>query len=249
MNTADCRPGLAVITNVPTPYRMHLHHRIAQEIPELKLHSIFTRGCSDFTWNTDVPEEINAAHFGDPSDSTSRFAWRHPVRDLRRASRIIEYLAANNVRAVLFNIHCDPAMLKTFSFCHRHGIRTFVRSDSNIRNKKKRWDVIGWLRSHVLRRVLRRCDVAMPMGELGQRYFEKHGADPEQCIWVPYEPDYELFSSVDPAALAAFRAKHSLSEDRRYLLFSGRLVRVKRVDLLLDAFAEIAGQRPSWDVV
>ena len=33
------------------------------------------------------------------------------------------------------------------------------------------------------------------------------------------------------------------------LLFSGRLVNVKRVDVLLDAFVRIAAQRPDWDLV
>ena len=43
--------------------------------------------------------------------------------------------------------------------------------------------------------------------------------------------------------------KHGLTKGRRRLLFSGRLIPVKRPDLLVDAFVALAEQRPEWDLV
>ena len=45
------------------------------------------------------------------------------------------------------------------------------------------------------------------------------------------------------------RARLGLSPDRRRLVYSGRLVDVKRVDLVIDAFNSVAPQRPAWDLV
>jgi glycosyltransferase involved in cell wall biosynthesis len=45
------------------------------------------------------------------------------------------------------------------------------------------------------------------------------------------------------------RRTYGLSENRRYLIYSGRLVPVKRVDLLLAAFDRISQLRPEWDLI
>jgi glycosyltransferase involved in cell wall biosynthesis len=66
---------------------------------------------------------------------------------------------------------------------------------------------------------------------------------------VPCSPDYDFYGSADSAQLDRFRRKYRLSPDRKYLVYSGRLVTTKRVDLLIDAFAKIAGQRSDWDLM
>ena len=45
------------------------------------------------------------------------------------------------------------------------------------------------------------------------------------------------------------RQRFSLSPGRRYLVYSGRFIPVKRLDQLLEAFARIAGDRPDWDLL
>ena len=42
--SAEDRPGLAFVLLAPAPYRTHLQLRIAREIGEIKLHSIYTHG-------------------------------------------------------------------------------------------------------------------------------------------------------------------------------------------------------------
>src|SRR5450432_3226103 len=41
------RPGVAIITNSQTPYRLALHLRIARELPQLRLWSLFTHDTSN----------------------------------------------------------------------------------------------------------------------------------------------------------------------------------------------------------
>ena len=41
--TAAARPGLAIVSNVPRPDRVHMHVRLADEIPEITLTSYVLR--------------------------------------------------------------------------------------------------------------------------------------------------------------------------------------------------------------
>ncbi len=66
---------------------------------------------------------------------------------------------------------------------------------------------------------------------------------------MPYWPDISAYASVDSERLQRFRRKFQMRDDRKYFVYSGRLTQVKRVDLLIDAFARIAAERPNWDVL
>jgi glycosyltransferase involved in cell wall biosynthesis len=243
------RPGLAIVSRGPTPYRTHLHRRLAAEIPEFKLHSLFTHSTTIFPWAVHLPEEIRPVRFDTGDDDQGPAWWRHPLRDLRKAGRIARYLHEHDTRAVVINGYNSLTLLRLIAHCRRTGIRVFVHSDSNVKADEAMPAVQAWMKRRLVGWVIRSCDGVMPMGRLGQQYFEKYGADPRWCFWVPPEPDYGVFSSAPPEAVAAFRAERGMAGDRRYLLFGGRLAPVKRVDLLIDAFARIAGQRPEWDLV
>jgi glycosyltransferase involved in cell wall biosynthesis len=97
--------------------------------------------------------------------------------------------------------------------------------------------------------VLRWTDGALPFGTLGRQYFERYGILPGRIFYFPMEPDYDLITSLDPRIVARVADEFRLSPGRRRLLFSGRLLRMKRVDLLIDAFASIVQLRPKWDLI
>jgi len=77
----------------------------------------------------------------------------------------------------------------------------------------------------------------------------KYGADPKRIYRVPYWPDFDAFTSYNDVALERLQRKFGLDRDRRYIMYSGRLVPEKRVDLLIDAFVAIAAERPDWDLL
>ena len=95
-------PGLAMIANVMTPYRLNLHKLVAAGIPELKLHTLITHGPAEFAWNLELPESIHTCYFGLPGDSPRAWfakdieAARHdPARD----AKTLEMLCAALERA------------------------------------------------------------------------------------------------------------------------------------------------------
>ncbi len=239
---------LAIISNSYTPYRIALHRRIVNEMPQVKLHSIFTHDTSNAPWKTGAPDEINPIPFGPGELADLASSPKRALHEWRKGGRIIEYLKQHNIKAVVLLGYADAARIRILRYTHRHGVPTFLFGDSNIRG-----DVASGLKAFIKRqvvsRVVRQCTGVMPCGTLGQEYFEKYGAKREQVFFFPYEPDYNLIQSMPQSQIDAVKAKYNLKDGRRRIVFSGRLVDVKRPDLLIDAFLAIAAERSEWDLV
>jgi glycosyltransferase involved in cell wall biosynthesis len=245
----DSRPGLAIVTNSITPYHVNLQRLIADGIPELKLHVLITHASGDFKWSVDIPPQIHVDQFGAPQEHPLDNPLRRPVWDWKKGGRMIQYFRQHNVRVAIINGYKFISYLRLMNYCDRAGIPFFVNSDSNIRSEPElslvkrtgKRAVYGWW--------MKRVAGVMSMGEFGDQFFLKYGADPNRLYRVPYWPNYEEFAGADEVQLARFCSRFGLNRQRRRLLFSGRLVPVKRVDLLIDAFAEIAASRPEWDLL
>jgi glycosyltransferase involved in cell wall biosynthesis len=219
-----------------------------RELPEIALHSLYTHEGSTVTWEFAVPAEINPVSFG---RGETVYDQRKPTRTIsewRKGGRIIRWMKQHDVRAAVVFGYNDSGRMRILRWCHRHGVACFVFGDSNIKADTAR-GVKGWLKRRVVGKVVRWCTGVMPCGTLGQAFFERYGARPEQVFFLPYEPDYELASSVSADVLEATRERFKLNAGRRRIVYSGRLEPFKRVDLLVDAFAAIADERPDWDLV
>ena len=246
----DQRPGLAMIANVMAPYRRNLHKLVAEGIPELNVaFADHTLRRPNSRWNMSLPESIHASFFGSSGDSPLAGTFRHPVYEWRKGGRLIEYLRSHDVRAVILFGYRYLSFLRVIRYCRRTGIPAFVHNDSNIHGDRH---MPAWkraLKSAMYRGWLTQVSGVMSMGEYGDQFFLRYGADRERLYHVPWPVDQEYHAQVNEERLQRFRQKFGLSAHRRYLLYSGRLVAVKRVDLLIDAFAAIAAQRPDWDLV
>jgi glycosyltransferase involved in cell wall biosynthesis len=245
----DARPGLAIIANCLTPYRIHLHSQIAVGVPELKLHTLVTHGDADFKWESQPPAEIHVTYFGSPGDAPNAGTLHAPLGEWRKGGRLIDYLRDNDVRAVVCLGYRYLSYLRLIAHCHRVGIPLFVNNDSNIRSDVGMPLWKSWVKKRAYGWWLKRVAGVMPMGRLGEEFFLNYGADRRRFYRVPYTPDYQAFAARDLDGLQRFRERHGLCADRRIILFSGRLAQVKRVDLLIDAFARIATGRPNWDLL
>lgn len=245
----DARPGLAVVSNCLTPYRVNLHRLISAGIPELKLHSLITHGIGDFDFQMAVPPELNVTNISIPGENPQDNPLRRPVSELRKARQLCKYIKQNNVRAVIFNGYRYIPYLGLMAYCHRHHISFFIRSDSNIRGEPELSLVSQTMKRAIYRWWMKRASGVLSMGEFGDQFFLKYGADRKRIYRVPYWPDFDSFARADDDQLERFQRKFRLDGQRRRLLYSGRLVPQKRVDLVIDAFARLAGERPDWDLV
>ncbi|HYE03822.1 MAG TPA: glycosyltransferase [Phycisphaerales bacterium] len=242
------RPVLAIITGVPNPYRLHLHRRIAREIPGVVLYSLYTHGVPEQPWANAEAPETRPVWFG-PGDPVTRAAEpRRALRELRKGRRVARWLREHRAGAVLLGGYNDAGRLWLLHACRRAGVPVFLVSDSNIHGDT----ATGLKRAakdRLLRWVLRRVAGVLPCGGYGRAYFERYGVPPERIFLAPYEPDYGLIRGVPEPAIREAAARFGLAPGRRRLVFCGRMVRVKRPDLILEAFTRLRDRRPEWDLV
>jgi glycosyltransferase involved in cell wall biosynthesis len=245
--SASGKVDIAVIANEPTPYRLHVLRRLAGELTHVKLHSIFTHSTRDLSvpWQLQLPPEINAVTF----EGATLEPGRPIAHTAKLYRRVTQYLTANQVRLVILNGYNDLFRARLIRWACRAKVPLLVSGDSNIHGETHLSQWKRRLKTRYLRWVGRHVAGFMPMGRCGQTFFEHYaGADVPQILF-PYEPDYAALREVDTAAVAEFRARHGLLAANRHLLYCGRLVDVKRVDVLIDAFARIAGDRSRWHLV
>ena len=238
-----------MIANCMTPYRAHLHALIAEGIPELKLHTLITHGAADFDWSIHDAPEIHTTYFNEPGDTALAGKTDRPLQEWRKGGRLIEYLHTNNVCAVICTGYRYLSYLRVIRSCHRRRIPLFMRNDSNIKGDARLTPLKTFAKRQVYNWWMPRVAGIMSMGEYGDQFFIKYGANPSRIYRVPYTPDYEQFASCDERTKAEFCKRFKLDSGRRRMIYSGRLAPVKRVDLLVDAFAAIAHQRPDWDLL
>jgi glycosyltransferase involved in cell wall biosynthesis len=242
------KPKLAIIANAPSPYRLHQHKRIAHEITEIELHSIFSHEYNVFPWKLDFDPQIHPQIFGPGEYASGRSHPKRFIREWKRGGRIIRWIKAEKPAVVVVIGFADAARVRILSYLHRHQIPHFIFGDSNAHGDR----ATGFARSFktfFLTRMIGRASGVVCCATLGDRYFQTYGSKPETTFYVPQEPDYEEIASVSPSEVADAKQRFGLADGRRRIAFSGRLARVKRVDLLIDAFVRIADERPQWDVV
>ena len=243
--SSDERPQFAVIAAEATPYWLHVLGRISRELPEAGLHSIFAHAGLTMPWQVQLDGDIRPVTFPGLSltaSPVSRFS-------LPLYRRIRDYLAEHRIRMVILLGYNSLTHLLLMHWARRQGVPLLLSGDSNIFCESGHGLVLRTAKRWYIRHVLRVVSGLMPMGTCGRAYFRQYADHDVPSFLFPYEPDYERLIACDPAARQAFMPRYGLDPARRRLLYCGRLVPLKRVDTLIDAFGRIADFRPDWDLV
>jgi glycosyltransferase involved in cell wall biosynthesis len=239
---------IALINNSQTPYRLAFHRRLARELEGVRVNSVFTHDVSSFAWAIDSPGEINPVVFGPGELAINQSRPSYAFHELRKAGRIIDWMKATRIRAVILGGYNDPGYLRIMAWCRWSGVPCLLFGDSNIRDDA----VTGWRRlvkNALLAYVVRSCAAFLACGSLGRAYYERYGVPADKIFYTPYEPDYEIIETIPLSLIDEISRSHGLSPGRRRIVFSGRFIPVKRADLLIAAFCDIAEERPEWDLV
>ena len=240
--------ALAIVSNCLTPYRLAAHVRIARELSDVRLWSVFTHEQGDAAWTLSAPAEINPVLFGPGEPVSEQPKLKNAVKEWRRGGRIIRWLIENRIDVVAMMGYNDAGRMRIMRWCRRGGVPCLLWGDSNVRGDQ----AVGLRRlvkRMVVGRMVRGASGILVCGRLGREYFLRYGASPDKIFYFPYEPDYSIIENTTVEAVEAARQRLGLASNRRRLIYAGRLVPVKRVDLLIDAFAAIAPRRPDWDLV
>jgi glycosyltransferase involved in cell wall biosynthesis len=242
------RPCVAFIHLVPTPYWLHLHRRLERELPEVELHSLYTHDVPDQPWSLDAAADVRPVHFGKGEGVESKSIALSAPREFGRAGRIIRWLKEHRVRFVVLYGYNDAGRLRILRWCRRNSIPCLLSSDSNVKLDR----ATGVKR--IIKRILvggavRSAWGAMPFGTAGAAYYRKYGARADRIYRVPGEPDYAVIEGASNAEIEAARERFNIRAPKRHVLFCGRLIELKRLDTLIDAFNAVADDRPDWNLV
>ena len=240
---------LAIISNTITPYRVNLHKHLSQSIPNILLHSVFTHGTADFKWNVELPDSIHPTFIGRSSHNASEIGVKFFAREWRKGAKIIKYIQSQNINFVIVNGYAYASYLRVVNYCKKNSIPIFIRSDSNILGDRDLSRFKSWLKKIFVGQILRRCDGVMSAGRMGRKYFQKYGVVESKIFNVPFLPDWQMLQRVDSARLDSFFIKFGLNANRKYIGYSGRLIDLKRVDLLIDAFCRVAKLYEKYDLL
>lgn len=243
------RPRVAILTNSLTPYRNHLHERIVDEVPEVELWSLSTHGNAYNRWSgVEGPPAIRPVNFGRGEPTNEQTMFRYSLREWRKGGRVIHWLKSHKISAVFCQGCGDVGRLRILRWCQKNGIPCFLTGDFNVRS-----DRYTGLRRRIKQLVYQRAvgwsSGLMPCGSLGKALFDRYGGTTKQSIDFPFIPDTHLFRCPPAASVAEVRQRFDWNPERRRILFSARMMPVKRPDLALAAFQAIADERPNWDLV
>jgi glycosyltransferase involved in cell wall biosynthesis len=222
--------ALAIVSNCLTPYRLAAHVRIARELSDVRLWSVFTHEQGDAAWTLSAPGEINPVLFGPGEPVSEQPKLKNAVKEWRRGGRIIRWLIENRIDVVAMMGYNDAGRMRIMRWCRRGGVPCLLWGDSNVRGDQ----AVGLRRlvkRMVVGRMVRGASGILVCGRLGREYFLRYGASPDKIFYFPYEPDYSIIENTTVEAVEAARQRLGLASNRRRLIYAGRLVPVKRVDL------------------
>ena len=236
------------MSNAATPYRINLHRRLVRECADLQIRSVFTHEYSNARWSLSIPEEILPVSFGAGEASESQGFTQKPLHEFRKGCRIIQYLRSKGVDAVILFGYNDWCRLALLAWCRLRRIPCFIFGDSNLLCEATSGVGIR-LKRAILPAILKCGRGVMHCGVRGSEYFRRYGVPGDRIFPFPYEPDYSQTLTLSAAARERAVRMFGLDAGRRRMVYSGRLVSIKRVDLLISAFEAISSERPDWDLI
>lgn len=245
---ADSVPNILLVLNEPTPYRMHLINRFANEISGISIKIIFTQSMEQLSvpWKIEIDKGLDVARM--PMQHSIPHAKSHP-EFWKLGGEIIEYIKSMNIRFVMLHGYNDLSRYRVLRYCKKHMIPTFIRGDSNIFDERSKSAIKRLVKKIFLGDVFSRASGSLAMGTAGKAYFLNYMPEDKPIFQVPYEPDYDSIRGVCEDERTQFLDSFQLVPDRRRLLYCGRMIRIKRVDMLIRSFCNIAEQREGWDLV
>lgn len=235
------------IWNELAPYRLQFLKRVRREAPDIRLVNVFTHSVTNnsMPWAMDIPPELDIRHdpschatYGVLAKRTSVRLHRWTMDILRKEKPVFAFVAG----------HDEASRWLTLLRAPRMGVPLAHHSDANVFGQPRPGGLRVAVRRMYLQAVMSRVDAVMPSGTAGRAYYRAYVPRDVPEFLCPLEPDYDAVARVSPAMVADFVAKHGLAPGRRRFLCSGRLAPVKRVDVLIDAFASIAASAPDWDL-
>lgn len=238
MSSASDRPlRLGYVSEIPTPYRRPFLLQLAGDA-RLELTVLYlasTQGDRD--WGA-LPQAPEVEHV------VPGFHWcanRSAGYYNRFNPRLFGWLSPARFDAVVFGAYYVASMWLGMYWCLLRGLPYVMLCESHGRRPRSRWRV--WCKDRLIGTVMRRAGAWLPLGTLARDYLVSYGADPERCFFCPNTPDVdalgEAVSGLPPQG--ELRTRWGVPPDSVVVLYVGRFIAIKRLDMVLEAVSRLQG--------
>lgn len=235
---------IAFVTEVPTSYRDPLFARISRE-PDLEIEVIY---CTEREDGRDwlVEKQTFPHHF---LKSYSLWARKRDGFVLKASPGVWRRLSEGRIDAVITGGYLQPTMQLAMLWCKLHEVPYLILSESH--NLNRRPFLRRFFKTPLIRAAVSGAASFLVMSARSRDYLVSYGADPDRIFRFPNTPDVaELQRQV-------LKWKAQRQDVRRELglgagtviLYLGRLVEAKDVQLLLRAFQILEDKCPGAELV
>lgn len=235
------------VTNVLTPYWVHLFLRFSREIPAVTIATCSLYEQADQPWSLAEAAAIRPTCVG-PGEGVHGPFLTSLLTDYQKSRRVIQWIKDNNIKALVIGGYADLCRALVIRWCHTHAIPVLLYADSNVRARRPT-HLRAFVKRQFFKAMHRMVKAVLVCGRNGADYFTSYDFPHERIFICPVEPDYALIQSLTDADIAPVLAKHALDPARKRIVACSRHIDVKRVDLAIDGFLAIAHDRPEWDLV
>jgi glycosyltransferase involved in cell wall biosynthesis len=232
---------LAVIETHPVQYHAPVYRAVQRDfgIPVTAVYG------SDFSVAGYRDREFGA-NFAWDSDLLTGYSSVFLARVARGGARSPEGLSSRGLGDALR--HLAPAAVLLVGYSPRFHQSAWIQAMQTHRplllraettdHAVRRGGVKVWLRDRALHWLYQRCDRVLYVGQRSGEHFRRLGCAGEKLVFSPYCVDTTAFHADEPARAdlrTATRDSLGITPGQTVVLFSGKLVRRKRADLLLNA--------------
>jgi glycosyltransferase involved in cell wall biosynthesis len=138
-----------------------------------------------------------------------------------------------------------PTMLVAIAWARSHGIPYYLMSEAYLGQRRSWWRRL--LKAPLVRSIVRHAAGCFPTGTLATEYLAHYGASRDKLWCIPNTPDVESLwkrARMQRALRQTRHARHGF-DGSPVVVFAGRLVGFKQVDLLLRAFQKVRCDPPA----
>ncbi len=127
-------------------------------------------------------------------------------------------------------------------FCRKSGIPYVLQAHGSLARIISRKSLKYTYDSIWGRRLLRDASKVIAVTEFEAEQYKDNGVAENKIVIIPHGISHEEFSNLPQKG--KFRSTSGISDDEKVILWLGRIDRTKGLDILIQAFSELAGTLP-----
>ncbi len=210
---------VAIITNIPSPYRVDFFYYLQENVKKYKFHIIYSSAESTSRqWHADKERIQNSTFL---KSYNIKIKKRYDIRDIyipHGVGKALSEIKPDVVVAMEYN----PTILLAMNWCRRHKVPYISWTDGTLYSERN----IGKVQKLSRKYIIKRADAFIGSSTASRETQIAYGANPDKCFISLLTVDINKY------------IREKASYGNRQLVCVGGLIVRKGVDLLLDALAK-----------